>query len=47
MKMYVYNKVTSFMRLIEWTIGHTDNIPIYHIPCNCNLADVLTKHHNI
>ena len=46
-KMYVYNRVKSIVRLIEWTMCSTEKLPMYHIPGNCNLADLLTKHHNI
>ena len=46
-KMYIYNRVKSIVRLIEWTMCSTEKLPMYHIPGNCNLADLLTKHHNI
>ena len=47
LKMYVYNRVTSIVRLIEWTVGPTDTLPIFHIPGDINLADLLTKFHDL
>ena len=46
LKLYTYTRVTSIRRLVEWTIGPCDDLPIVHISSERNLADMLTKHHN-
>ena len=44
LRMYVYNRVETIRRLIQWTTD-TDEIPLYHISGERNMADLLTKPH--
>ena len=46
LRLYVYNRVTTILRLGEWTTG-LDQIPLYHINGESNMADLLTKKHEI
>ena len=36
----------TILQMCEWTAGETE-IPIFHIDGNLNLADLLTKHHEL
>ena len=36
----------TILRMCEWTTGQTD-VPIFHIDGKINLADLLTKHHEL
>ena len=47
LRHYVLNRVTLIRQMIEWTSGHTDKIPLYHIEGELNIADLLTKPHPI
>ncbi len=42
LRLFVYNRVMTILRMIEWTTGDK-NIPLYHIESEMNLADLLTK----
>ena len=42
LRMFVYNRVESIRRLIQWT-GDSEEIPLYHIQGTRNLADLVTK----
>jgi hypothetical protein len=44
LRMYVYNRVETIRRLIQWT-NNTDEIPLFHISGERNMADLLTKPH--
>ena len=45
LKLYVLNRVETIRRMVEWTTGLTDDLPLYHIQGTRNLADLLTKKH--
>ena len=42
----MYNRVMTILRLFEWTTGAKEN-PLMHIDGTLNLADLLTKKHEI
>ena len=42
----MYNRVMTILRLFEWTTRSKVN-PLFHIDVNLNLADLLTKKHDI
>ena len=44
LRMYVYNRVETIRRLIQWT-NDTEEIPLFHISGERNMADLLTKPH--
>ena len=46
LRAFVFTRVESIRRLIQWTTN-TDEIPLYHIEGAQNLADLLTKEHEI
>ena len=46
LRLYVYNRVMTILRLGEWTTG-LDSIPLYHIEGESNLSDLLTKKHDV
>ena len=46
LRLYVYNRVMTILRLFEWITGSKAN-PLWHIDGNLNLADLLTKKHEI
>ena len=46
LRLFVYNRVMTILRMIEWTTGDK-NIPLYHIESEMNLADLLTKKHDL
>ena len=46
LRMYVYNRVESIRRLIQWTTD-SEALPLYHIKGPHNLADLITKPHPI
>jgi hypothetical protein len=46
LRLFVYNRVMTILRMIEWTTG-TKDIPMYHIESELNLADMLTKKHDL
>ena len=43
LRLYVHSRVESIRRLIEWTTGKNDEIPLFHIDGKLNIADLLTK----
>ena len=47
LRVYVHSRVTSIRRMIEWTTGEVDDLPLYHIDGKMNIADLLTKKHSI
>ena len=46
LRLFVYNRVMTIIRLFEWTKGSKEN-PLLHIDGSLNLADLLTKKHDI
>lgn len=46
LRLFVYNRVITILRLFEWTTGSRDN-SLYHTDGNLNLVDLLTKKHDI
>jgi len=46
LRLFVYNRVMTILRLFEWTTGSKEN-PLWHIDSSMNLADLLTKKHEI
>ena len=45
-KIFVRNRVETIRRLIEWS-SESEEIPLYHIEGKLNIADLLTKYHEI
>ena len=45
-RLFVKNRVETIRRMIEWA-GDEDEIPLYHIDGLMNVADVLTKKHEM
>ena len=46
LRLFVYNWVMTILRLFEWTTGSKEN-PLFHIDGALNLADLLTKKHEL
>ena len=46
LRLFVYNRVTTILRLFEWTSGVKNN-QLFHIDKELNLADLLMKKHDI
>ena len=46
LRLFVYNRVMTILRLVEWTTGSTEEA-LFHIDGSQNLADLLTKEHEI
>ena len=46
LRLFVYNRVMTILRMFEWTTGAKEN-PLMHIDGTLNLADLLTKKHEI
>ena len=46
LRLFVYNRVMTILRLFEWTTGSKKN-PLFHVDGNLNLADLLTKKHEL
>ena len=46
LRLFVYNCVMTILRLFEWITGSKDN-PLFHVDGIQNLADLLTKKHDI
>ena len=44
LKTYVHNRVITIRRLMKWADVY-DSVPLYHIPGELNVADLLTKDH--
>ena len=47
LRLYVHSRVESIRRMIEWTTGDDTKVPLYHIESGLNIADLLTKEHDI
>lgn len=47
LRMFVFNRVATVRRFIDWTTGESTDIPLFHIPGPENIADLLTKEHNL
>lgn len=47
LKMYVHNRVSTIRRYVNWITPEADPIPLYHIDGKLNIADLLTKSHDI
>ena len=45
-RLFVFNKVMTILRMCEWTNGRTE-VPFLHIDGKHNLADLLTKKHEL
>ena len=46
LRSFIFSRVESARRLIEWTVEN-ENIPLFHIDKELNIADLLTKPHQI
>ena len=46
LRLFVYNRVMTILRLFEWTAGSKDDV-LYHIDSSLNQADLLTKEHEV
>ena len=46
LRLFAYNSVMTILRMCEWTTEESE-IPIFHIDRKINLADLLTKHHEL
>ena len=46
LRLFVYNRVMTILRLLEWTTGTTEEV-LFHVDGSQNLADMLTKEHDI
>ena len=44
--LFVFSRVETIRRLIEWTTGR-DYLPLYHVDGELNLSDLLTKKHDL
>ena len=47
LRMFVHNRVTTIRRFMFWTVGESESLPLFHIDGNENIADLLTKVHNV
>ena len=47
LRLYVLNRVSEIRRLITECAGQSPEFPLYHIEGKDNLADLLTKPHEI
>jgi hypothetical protein len=47
LRMWVHNRVTLARTVMRWTVGDTETFVVYHIPGTDNIADLLTKPHDI
>ena len=47
LKLYVHNRVETIRRMIEWTTGISTDLPLYHIEGCTNIADRITKKHDL
>ena len=46
LRLFVFSRVETIRRMIEWTTGR-DYLSIYNVDGTMNLADLLTKKHNL
>ena len=46
LRLFVFSRVETIRRMIEWTTGH-DYLPIYHVDGELNPSDLLTKKHEL
>ena len=46
LRLFVYNRVMTILRMCEWTTGKTE-VPLFHIDGRINLADLLTKQNEL
>ena len=46
LRLFVFSRVETIRRMIEWTTGH-EYLPLYHVDGELNLADLLTKKHDL
>jgi hypothetical protein len=47
LRLYVHSRVESIRRMIEWTLDSNEELPLFHIDGRLNIADLLTKEHDI
>jgi hypothetical protein len=47
LRLYVHSRVESIRRMIEWTLDSTEELPLFHIDGRLNIADLLTKEHDV
>ena len=47
LRHYVLNRVALIRQMIEWTTGESENLPLFHIDGELNIADLLTKPHDL
>ena len=45
LRQFVANRVETIRRVIEWTTGTPENVPIFHVSGTQNVADLITKIH--
>ena len=46
-RMWVHNRVEAIRTAIKWTVGELETYPLFHISGDINLADLLTKPHQV
>ena len=46
LRLFVYNRVMTILRMCKWTREQTE-VLLFHINGKINLADLLTKHHEL
>ena len=46
LRVYVLNRVETIRRMMEWTTGE-EEVPLYHVDGTINIADLLTKEHDL
>ena len=46
LRLFVFSRVETIQRMIEWTIGR-NFLPLYHEDGELNLSDLLTKKHDL
>ena len=46
LRLFVYNRVMTILRMCEWTTGKAE-VPLFHFDGKLHLSDLLTKHHEM
>jgi hypothetical protein len=47
LRMWVHNQATLVRTAMRWTTDQKELLPLFHIPGSSNIADLLTKPHNL
>ena len=49
LRLFVQNRVATILRMVQWTLNLDDGdpLPLYHVDSELNIADLLTKEHQI